>query len=112
MSRKGQYGDTTQRCAYCGKPEVSWMWSIRSPFINRHYCSLECSARDNQSLNLGCCLCLMVPTTALTGILVMDLISQNQISGSVLLLYSLVLLVQIIVVYYVYVGRRPLPNEM
>ena len=111
MSRKGEYGDTTQRCAYCGKPEVSWSSSISSPFINRHYCSLECSARDNQSLNLGCSLCILPVSVILSVGLVFDLLSQNRVDGAYLTLYSLVLLLQIIMVYHVYVGRTTPQSE-
>ena len=112
MPRKGEYGYTTQRCAYCGKPEVSRFSSISSPFINRHYCSLECSAKDNQSLNLGCSLCILPVSIILSVGLIFDLLSQNRVDGTYLTLYSLILLFQIIMVYQVYVGRTTPQSEL
>ncbi|MFX1368010.1 MAG: hypothetical protein ACFFAY_05375 [Promethearchaeota archaeon] len=106
MSRRGKYGDPTQRCAYCGKPEVSWIWSISSPFRNVHYCSLECSARDNQYGNLGCTLCLL-PMTAIFSVgIANSLISEIQIRWEFIVIYGIVLLLQILMVYQVYIGRK------
>ncbi|MFX1261925.1 MAG: hypothetical protein ACFFAZ_07560 [Promethearchaeota archaeon] len=107
MPRRGEYGDTTQRCAYCGKPEVSWFWSINSLFVNRHYCSLECAARDNRSQNLACSLCIL-PFTALLSVgFVVGIGLHNPIDVSFFMMYGFVLLFQILMAYQVYVGRRP-----
>ena len=107
VSKRGEYGDITQRCAYCGKPEVSWLWSISSPFADRHYCSLECAARDNQTINLWCALCVLQITLLLSIGLAHDIIIQNLIDSVYILLYGTVLVFQILMLYQVYVGRRP-----
>ena len=107
MPRKGEYGDTTQRCAYCGKPEVSWFWSISSPLINRHYCSLECSSKGNQFVNLVCSFCVLPVSILLGAGLVLALISRSEIDGVYLTICGSVLLFQILMFYTVYIGRRP-----
>jgi hypothetical protein len=43
-SRRGRYGNPTQRCAWCGKP-TSWIQrSYWGGSFERHYCSFSCRA--------------------------------------------------------------------
>ncbi|MGY5876464.1 MAG: hypothetical protein RTU30_12020 [Candidatus Thorarchaeota archaeon] len=50
MPEQGQYSDTTQRCAYCGRDEVSWPWMGRM----KNYCSYDCYAKGQYSMNIFC----------------------------------------------------------
>ncbi len=52
MPRRGEFGDTTQRCAYCGKPQTTWLWSN----WRARYCSHRCLAADTYYCN-GAGLC-------------------------------------------------------
>jgi hypothetical protein len=67
MSRYGEHGDPTPRCAYCGKPEIKVIWS--GP--RRHYCSHKCMSAGEYPITLICVLCV-VPMAGLmtTGFLI------------------------------------------
>jgi hypothetical protein len=54
MPRRGEYGDPTPRCAYCGKPEVKVIWSG----YRQHYCSFDCMAADQYHCSFLCSLCI------------------------------------------------------
>jgi hypothetical protein len=49
--RKGEYGDTTRRCAWCGR-------KYDSVIPSKRYCSAECSAADNYTANLSVGICV------------------------------------------------------
>jgi hypothetical protein len=42
--RRGQYGDTAQRCAWCGKPTSYLERATVGGFLERNYCSYACMA--------------------------------------------------------------------
>lgn len=42
--RRGRYGDTTQRCAWCGKPTTYGDRICTGGMFRRNYCSLSCRA--------------------------------------------------------------------
>ena len=63
MPRRGEYGDPTPRCAYCGIPETKVMWSS----FRRHYCSHKCMAAGEYHCNFLCSLCI-VPIAVLFNI--------------------------------------------
>ena len=56
MARRGEYGDTTQRCAFCGKPHTTWIWNS----YQGRYCSFRCYAADTWLCN-SLCLCCLIP---------------------------------------------------
>jgi len=104
MPRRGEYGDTTQHCAYCGKPETSWMWSN---WRNR-YCSFRCNAADTYLLNT-LFLCCLIPFSFLMFMGLLNFIAGN--SNFYNFNQSSVLVVSIVVwvftglcIYSVYIG--------
>ena len=106
MPQRGEDGDTTQRCAYCGKPETTWVWSNR----NGRYCSHRCYAADNYLCN-SCFLCCLIPFS-----LMMYFATLNVVFGfanynawmfdntSVIIISILVWSSTAIVSYSVYIG--------
>ena len=77
MPRRGEYGDPTPRCAYCGKPEIKPIWSN----FRKQYCSHKCMAAGEYHMNLICGICF-VPIALLMSMgfvlgLVMDPLSLD-----------------------------------
>ena len=72
MPRRGEYGDTTQRCAFCGKPHTSWIWHS----YQGRYCSFRCCAADTWGCN-SFCLCCLIPFS-----FTMYMATLNVISGT------------------------------
>lgn len=72
MPRRGEYGDTTQHCAYCGKPESTYVWSNR---LGR-YCSHRCYAADNYLCN-SAFLCCLIPFSYMMYIAILNLAASN-----------------------------------
>ncbi|TFF95658.1 hypothetical protein EU546_02885 [Candidatus Thorarchaeota archaeon] len=107
MPERGEYGDTTQRCAYCGRAKVSWFWSVNSFTKTANYCSLECSARDNKTHHLMCALCVLPVTIVMSLGVFSALIQQIPVDPTLVILYGAVLFFQISIGYAVYVGYRP-----
>jgi len=70
VPQRGEYGDTTQRCAYCRKPHTSYLWSSR----NARYCSHRCLAADMYMCNAGC-LCCLIPFSYMMYIAVLNVIA-------------------------------------
>jgi len=104
MPHRGEYGDTTQRCAYCGKPHTSFIWSTRYA----RYCSLRCLAADTHMCNAGC-LCCLIPFSYMMYIAVLNVIAgiaDNSFydSTSVFIISIIVWFLTALALYNVYVG--------
>lgn len=57
--QRGQYGDTTLRCAWCGK-ETTYLQRACFGGSNRCYCSYSCSAAGSFYSNIVCATFLLI----------------------------------------------------
>jgi hypothetical protein len=102
MSREGQYGDPTPRCSYCGKPKVSWLWSVRSPLVTRYYCSYTCAAKGQYEWNLACAGCT-IPCTFI--FLLVALTAAMPFDWSILWLLGPLVIISLGLIHSLVVGR-------
>ncbi len=51
--RRGQYGDTAQRCAWCGKPTNYLERAFVGGFLRKNYCSYACMAAGDYYWYIG-----------------------------------------------------------
>ncbi|MFO7836214.1 MAG: hypothetical protein R6V83_06145 [Candidatus Thorarchaeota archaeon] len=58
VPRKGEYGDPTQRCAWCGKPVDYFDRCLWGGTCRRNYCSLSCRAAGDYYCNIGLSICI------------------------------------------------------
>lgn len=63
--RQGEYGDTTQRCAWCGRPTDDLSRCLYSGPLN-HYCSFSCKAAGDYKWHIGCSFCVTFVFITLT----------------------------------------------